>query len=51
MNKKLATFSALYLAVCVTFADALFPWSAVALAVWIAGATFYMLKGKKPSKA
>lgn len=51
MNKKLATLSVLYLAVCVTFADALFPWSAIALAVWIGAATFYMLKAKNASKA
>lgn len=30
------TFSVIYLATCIAFADALFPYSALALALWLA---------------
>lgn len=41
--------SILYLAVCVSFADALFPWSAVALALWLAIASAVILRRPKES--
>lgn len=39
--------SIVYLAICVSFADALFPWSAIALGVWIAIASAVILRRPK----
>jgi hypothetical protein len=36
------TFSVLFLATAITFADSLFPYSAIALGLWVLGAVIVM---------
>jgi hypothetical protein len=43
------TFSIFYLATCISFADALFPYSAIALALWVAVAAGVLAIQKKLS--
>ena len=43
-------FSVLFLAVCITFADSLFPYSAIALGIWVLGAVVAMNWGKVSHK-